>query len=299
MGEADETAWQEMVVRHLGLRDWVRLTDLDAFDILGARAQAGLQQHGVLWPPMLHCHAALVDLAAGGGSLVTGQGGDEVLGLQRSAALAYMIKKRPRPTLPLVRHGLHAIAPVPVRRALQRRTADSGAASPWLAAEQALTTDVIMADDAAETPLDYRRSVVRHRRRRNVIAGQVNYGRVLADAQVDLVQPFYDAGFAAGLASSGGRLGHLSRTSLMRMLFSDVLPDAVLSRDTKARFGAVAVGETARQFMAEWNGEGVDPRVVDVEIFRQACLQPTPNFSVQALLQTAWLACHERRSAQR
>ncbi len=71
-GEADESRYQELVIRELGLREWYRFRDVEAFDVLGERARHGLTRHGLLWPAMLHCHAPLVELAAGGGGIISG-----------------------------------------------------------------------------------------------------------------------------------------------------------------------------------------------------------------------------------
>ena len=83
----DETEWQELVVRHLGLRDWIRLQLTDELDLLGPLATPRLREHGVLWPPTLHGDIPLLEPVAQGGSLIDGEGGDEVFGVAAPASL--------------------------------------------------------------------------------------------------------------------------------------------------------------------------------------------------------------------
>src|SRR5690242_13957500 len=54
--DAEESAWQERVVRHVGARDWIRLEFGDELDAVGPYAQAVLMRHGVLWPFNAHFH---------------------------------------------------------------------------------------------------------------------------------------------------------------------------------------------------------------------------------------------------
>ncbi len=77
--ESDEQTWQETVIRHLGLADWERITIHDELDVVGPIATGIVRQHGVLWPPTLAGDVPLVDVVRGG-SMMDGEGGDEVLG---------------------------------------------------------------------------------------------------------------------------------------------------------------------------------------------------------------------------
>ena len=48
--EADESAWQDSVVRHLNLEDWVRIEVTDELDLVGPVAGPLLRRFGPLWP---------------------------------------------------------------------------------------------------------------------------------------------------------------------------------------------------------------------------------------------------------
>lgn len=76
----------------------------------------------------------------------------------------------------------------------------------------------------------------------------------------------------------------------MRFLFADLLPDAVLSRSSKAWFSEARFGEGEREFARHWDGSGVDTRYVDPHSLRDFWLSPAPKGSTTPLLHVAWLA---------
>ena len=288
---ADESEWQELVIRHVGVQDWVRLRDPDAFEILGERARAGLLDHGVLYPAMLYVLSSLGDLAASGGTLVTGQGGDEVLGFQRMTGLNFMLTARPRPNAEVRALLSAAVTPRARRRAAARRAVGAFDSHPWLAAPLVSAYQQHYAEDTSDAPLRWDRAVERHGGRRNILAGRHNLERVMAPMDVTVRQPFLDPAFLGAFASTGGVRGFLSRTSMMRMLFHDLLPDAVLSRTTKGEFSAVAFGLATRHFMEEWRGDGLGElaAVVDWRELRAMALSEQPVFGAQLLVQHVWL----------
>ncbi len=110
------------------------------------------------------------------------------------------------------------------------------------------------------------------------------------DAGVRMVHPFTDAGFLAALAAAGGRFGLGDRTAVMRALFSGILPEDVISRSTKGRFSTPFWSSFSRRFVGDWNGEGVDPVIVDPDVLRREWSKPVPIACSSTLLQTAWLA---------
>ncbi|HET9254266.1 MAG TPA: asparagine synthase-related protein [Pseudonocardiaceae bacterium] len=296
-GEADESHYQELLIRELGLREWHRFRDEDGrgFDVLGERARRGLRRHGLLWPAMVHCHAPLVELAAGGGSVITGEGGDEVLGSQRMAAVNYVIKNRHRPGRRTLRLLADSLAPATWRRRELCRQLRATPMHPWLRPEIAEGFVQRLARDLAGAPLRWDAAVLRCAGRRSVTTAAANFRRIFAADDVTYHEPFLDPAFLAPLRRAGGWRGWITRTSMMRMLFGDVLPEEICGRDQKARFGSVAVGGPSREFIADWNGEGADPDVVDIEAFRAAVNGESPVYGVQLLLQSAWLAVNRDR----
>ncbi|MDA0179868.1 asparagine synthase-related protein, partial [Solirubrobacter phytolaccae] len=113
-----ESDWQERVVAHLGLGDWVKIEVGDELDAVGPYARRVLERHGLLWPFNTHFHLPLLERAAGG-TLLTGVGGDELW----SSSRAQVLRRRRRAL---------AYAPFALRRAVLARR--EPIAYPWLRA---------------------------------------------------------------------------------------------------------------------------------------------------------------------
>jgi asparagine synthetase B (glutamine-hydrolysing) len=287
--ESDESGWQERVVRWLRLDDWVRIASDDELDVVGPVASAVLRRYGLLWPPNVHFHAPFLD-AAGGGSLLTGIGGDEAFSAsqwQRTAALAARAA-RPEPRDAL-RVGL-ALSPVPLRRAVLRRRAPDGFA--WLRPDARAAVRRALADEAAREPLRWRARVRWLAGLRYLEVGTTSLKLLAADAQVRLVHPFTDRGFLASIAALGRDGRFLERTEGLRAVFGGLVPDDVLARRTKASFDGAFWNRHSRAFAAGWSGEGVDADLVDTDALRREWAQERPDARTFTLLQAAWLAAN-------
>jgi asparagine synthetase B (glutamine-hydrolysing) len=288
--ESQEHTWQETVIRHLGLADWERTTIHDELDIVGPIATRIVRQHGVLWPPTLAGDVPLVD-AVRGGSMMDGEGGDEVLGsaAHRIAPLARVLRS-PRPVRwRRARRGLGAVAPSVVRaRLVRRRWSDRQL--PWLrpATREALLG--ALAADEARRPLSFAESVRRVPRRRTQVLGAQNREVLCEPSGVRFASPLLHPDVVQALAREGGFLGGGDRSDVLRRLAPDLLPDAVLARTSKATFTRCYMGEHARRFAEQWDGTGVDADLVDPEALRRSWLAETPNALTSALMQAAWLA---------
>jgi asparagine synthase (glutamine-hydrolysing) len=139
-------------------------------------------------------------------------------------------------------------------------------------------------------PLSWAASVWRLLRLRFFALGAATQRQLAAHVGLRLVQPFVDESFAAELSAVGGTLGFAGRTAAMRYLFADVLPDAVLRRQTKATFNGALVTDRSCEWARSWAGGGVDSELVDVEMLRRAwTAEPVSAMSLM-LLQQAWLA---------
>jgi asparagine synthase (glutamine-hydrolysing) len=57
---SDESEWQERVLAHLGLGDWIRVEVRDELDAVGPYAARALERHGLLWPFNVHFHAPML-----------------------------------------------------------------------------------------------------------------------------------------------------------------------------------------------------------------------------------------------
>ncbi len=76
----------------------------------------------------------------------------------------------------------------------------------------------------------------------------------------------------------------------MRMLFSHLLPEAVIVRSDKARITPAVFRDPATEFALRWQGEGVDDELVDPTVLRAVWLAPDPDLRSALLLQAAWVA---------
>jgi asparagine synthase (glutamine-hydrolysing) len=180
-----------------------------------------------------------------------------------------------------------ALSPQLVKRTLIRRWLPE--VCPWLRPEARAQIERFVAAEAASEPLRWRR---RYRDLADSGYMEVSLGSlgVLAEDQgVLLTHPFHDVRFLAALAELPSRRRPGSRTEAMRMLVGDLLPEPVLSRSTKARFDDVFWTEHARALVADWDGEGVDAEIVDIDRLRAEWASPRPEAHTFTLLQSVWL----------
>lgn len=283
----DEEAWQRRVLTWLGLRDWMRLDAGTDADLLGPRALDSLRRYGLLFPPTAHTRGRLFEEVAGH-LLLTGEGGDEVFGAQRVAALTQLARGH-RPSRARLRAGLEAAVPAPVRgRLLRRRFA--GARRPWLrpAANAALIRALVR--DERRAPLRWDQSLRRHLRRRALQTGRRNLAALAADHGVTYRHPLLERPFIEALARAGGALGYTSRTAGLETHFGSLLPPDVLGRRSKTTFNAPYFGPHTRAFARRWGGAGIRVDLVEQGALRKTWLETEPHGASAMLLHAAWLA---------
>ncbi|MFC7494563.1 MULTISPECIES: asparagine synthase-related protein [unclassified Nocardioides] len=285
----DESRWQRMVIDHLGLSEWVRFElRKDESDLLGDTARAGLRTRGLLWPAPLQAHGFVFEQLHGG-SLLTGEGGDAVFGARRITPLTVM-RRRGKPSRALVGGAITSSLPRPLRRRRAERRARTSAQSRWLTPAALERHARLVANDAAQEPLRYDEATWAIRWWRSFTTIRHNHTLAAAEFGITAHDPLIDAGFLAALARAGGVGGFLGRTSVMRALFSDVLPPEVVARQTKAAFNLVNRGEATTEFARSWDGSGVDHDLVDAERLREVWLSDRPTMATGLLLQQAWMA---------
>src|SRR4051812_38868387 len=284
---AQETDWQHRVVDHLRLDDWRTVEVTDELDLLGDVAQDALRRRGVT--AIAPAHSMLfVARQAGEGSLLTGTGGDELFswwGYRRRTVrhLAGIVPRR-RAVKALFSEAL----PLRVRFRLRARDV-SLVMLPWLtAAAQERVLDAWRSESSYSSSWrDATVKLVESRAYEMIRAVLTAYA---ADAGVRLVEPFFDPRFVRAVAAHGPRLGYNSRDQALEELFSDLLPEDVLRRQTKAIFSNVLMGPRAREFVRTWDGTGVDPAFVDPDALRAAWSADPPDGRSMPAIQQAWLA---------
>jgi asparagine synthase (glutamine-hydrolysing) len=287
--ETDESDWQREVVDHLGLTEWVRLELREGeSDLLGDAARDALRDRGLLWPPALQTHGVMFEQLRGG-SLLTGEGGDAVLGSRRITPVALLVRRR-RLDKVLVQYSAVAALPRRVRQRIAQRLVRKGVQRRWLRPAAFERHVRLAAADASAEPLTYGAATRSITRRRSFATISHNHAVAAAEYGVRALDPLLDDRFVAALARAGGPLGFTGRTATMQALFSDVLPQAVLGRTTKASFNRAHAGDATREFARTWDGSGVDEDLVDVDRLRDVWLSDEPTMATGVLLHSAWLA---------
>jgi asparagine synthase (glutamine-hydrolysing) len=296
---ADERDYQELVVRHLGLREWVTF-DLGAdADFLGPDTCAELERHGAMWPPAPLTRArALRTLEPG--VFLTGEGGDAVLGPRRSSHLVRALRRwahRPsRPPGALLRDAAVELAPRPVRVRAATAALATDYGAQWL--EPDLRQRYLRAAAALDAAEPWRPSqwFAEYLARPGVTIGHRSLRAFKARLGLQWEAPLVDREFLGSLRGSLCWHDYRGRSHLLRTLFADLLPDAIIERRTKASFNTALFGPFTRAFAARWDGTGAPPGV-DAEWLQQHWLSPSPSAGTATLLHHVWLAAEGSRHA--
>jgi hypothetical protein len=292
--QSDERAYQELVIAHLGVKDWVTVDVQDRMDVMGPEATALLEVTGVQAPPNAYLHLSVVK-AAPRGTMMTGGGGDQYLGSTGGRVIRVLRRRaRPRPR-DLLTLG-YALTPSWIRGRREARQPFPWA--PWLApsAERALRER--RATASARLPAIRWDTVARiFARSRNQRLTQANLETIGALHGVPIASPLADPFFVDAWASEMGAAGPPSRTRAMYHLGGDLLPKALLERPTKAIFGAVVFGPCFRDFANRWSPSDLSLEVgalLDADRLASAWAEPTPPFHSLMLVQHAWLTVRKR-----
>lgn len=286
-----ETSWQELTVSHLGLTEWIILErDLD-FDVIGPAAQPALRRYGLYWPPNAHNLLPLMQMASGG-SLLTGNGGDELFSPWTWRRIAAIRRGRMLPTRGDLKLLALSFLPRVARRAAYGRLSRFGPA--WLTAaaarklRQRLGAELRFAGSwRAELEL-YLGSRYRE-------VASATFRRFADDAGTLLVEPFFDPRYVRSVGRHAPREGFKSRAEAMQVHFGKLLPDAVLQRSDKAVFTEVSAGVSSRAFAEAWDGSGIDPTVAHPDAVRAMWMSERPSMQSLTMLQAAYLATPAQR----
>ncbi len=286
--DASEGDWPEVVIRHLGLEEWVKVQVRDELDLLGPLGTEGLRRHGVLWPITVHTKVLTFEYGRGG-TMVSGEGGDEVFGHRRITPLTKMLAGA-RPRLRGVKPVLASISPRAIRRlAIERALNQQMLLYRWLRpAARRLFMESVLAD-ALDEPVAWSASIRTLPRRRGWKIGKHNMSLIAEGQGVHYVHPLLDERFVEAFAMTNRRLGYPSRTHAVQALFGHLLPPDLLTRRDKASFIGPHVHDHSRAFIERWTGSGVDPDLVDPDELKKVWTEPAPHAGSLLLLQQAKL----------
>ena len=288
--ESDESKWQELVLRHLGLSSWVRLEFPEGNDLLGPGARESLRHRGMIWPVALHVKSAVLEQLGGQGAFLTGEGGDEVLGRRRGAQVSRLWRREARLLRGRdLRAAASTLSPAAYRRRRVLAQLDDGGMQPWLRPDTRERHHRLAARDLAGEPLTTPRSLEWLLTRRVAAVASHNYGVLAAEHGLTLTEPLLDPAFVRALARTAGTWGYESRTAAMRDLVGDLLPAEIVGRRSKAYFNRAFMGEQTRAFAETWDGSGLDPDLIEAEVLRDEWLSDFPSAISTPLLHAAWL----------
>jgi asparagine synthase (glutamine-hydrolysing) len=293
--EAEESAWQKLVLEYLGAPNQVVIDITHELDFVGPVATTQLLEYGVLFPPNSHTIAPLL-ASSTGGTLLLGVGGDELLGSGYWTRMNDVLARRRRPELRDPARLALIMLPGSLRRAWFARR--YGHNRPWLRTSAARNVRALERRWFDE-PLRTDRAIDMAARSRILavcMASLRHLGRAL-DVRVEA--PLIDRRFVAALARAAGARGWGNRHATMRAIAEGDLPDALIERRDKAEFTGTHFGQHTRQFAEHWSGGGLDPDLVDVDALRQMWLSPQPNVRTALLLQLAWLHDHASGATSR
>ena len=292
---SDEEPWQANVLRHLHIDDWQRLSLTHELDFLGAIAQGRLSTWGLRYPTNAHSMVPAMQEAQGG-ALLTGLGGDDVLGSWRWAAPSTLLpRRRAGAVSPTAVRAVRTFPPA-VRRALltervRRQMSRQKRGYSWLTPKG---RDVAVAAlvDADDQPTAWAAFVAWAARRRHIRVTEQTMIELAARYDVAMPAPLLDRGFLSALAAAGHRRGFADRTAATGAVAAGHLPPELVSRRDKGLFHEVFWGPNARSYAQSWQGGGVDPSLVDPEALRSEWSSPCPDFRSTLLLHHCWLATH-------
>jgi asparagine synthase (glutamine-hydrolysing) len=291
--EADESSWQEVVIRHLGIEDWQVVDGTEAHGALGTAAQQVLRRAGApLFPATSAALGARASWARGG-TLVTGEHGDWVLGYKRMTVARSLWRRRGRGGRALWREAAVSLAPAPVRA---RVAAQRLVPLPWLRSASARRRSAASAREQVQVPLRWDREVVSLLDRRFLQIGSQTQHVVAQAYGARLLDLFSQPALVEAYAREGGAWGFASRTAGMRHLVGDLLPAAVVERTTKAYFTRAHATAALDDIVRHWDGTGVDADLVDPERLRREWSSDAPHPLSLGLLQQVWL--HRAGAAQ-
>ncbi|MGH3612589.1 MAG: asparagine synthase-related protein [Pseudonocardia sp.] len=290
--EVDEAEWQRLVLEHLGISERVVLAVGDENDLLGPLATRLLEQHGPFWPSNVAPTWRLMDLARGG-TLLTGEGGDEVFGLKRITALTRIIRAGGRAPFWIYPHAVRAVCPSAVRRRFVERHPYR---RHWMRPEAEAVILRRDAEDAAAFSLHAGRNAWQFAARRSARLAYDTFRILGLEIGVTFVPVFGEPDVVASIARASGFWGWAGRTTTMLAMYGDLLPEQVLRRTSKAEFSRAVFNEHTREFARNWDGSGVDLELVDPDVLREEWLSESPAGPTMTLLHQAW--CAGRSSSQ-
>lgn len=296
--EAEESVYQEQVLRHLALDDWQRIEITDELDAVGPVATQLMRRiEGPLWPPVIHQVLPVLE-AARGGALIGGEGGDTAFGPTRASVAVRVATRRLRRSPVTFRQIAQDLAPRPARKRLLAHGIRLEFERPWLTPDAAAAVFETQLRHALSEPLGWRKAQSWHLGSRSNAVGAWLIDDMAAAHDVRRFEPFTSPSFISALGNTVSTLGFTSRREAMSALFGHLIPDTIWRRTSKADFARAIFGPHTRRFAATWDGTTRFKDALDPERLRSEWLSEPPAVSSLLLLYHAWWENEQRTRSE-
>jgi hypothetical protein len=283
---AGDDPYVRSVVDALGLDDWMRVDVAGQLGLLGRDAREGLLRHGIRYPCVAHVVAPAAR-AASGGTLVDCHGLREVWDFWRGAAIRRLSLSR-RPTRRELTRAAVALAP----RAIRRRAAEAAMRSLRLDHLREPVLDWLrgrFVEEAFTMPLRASSAALRLYQRRCLWETARTFSSVGEDNGAHVIHFFMDPRVVGALADTSGWRGWPSSGAMLAALVPEIPARTTPAPGTPSE--PFWQGAETESFIAGWDGSGLDERLVDPPLVREAWRRKDTRAGM--LLQAAWLASGE------
>ena len=281
-------AQQEKIIAHLRLSDWEQVRVDEDMELIGALGGRMLLELGVLWPAHAYTMAPLMERAR---VLVLITGLTDFFAFWRWAPLAAMLHERRRPSSNELALLASTILPAAVRARLARR-AGIPPPMPWLRPQAERQVLRKLTGRQADVPLRFDRAVMTQITHRCFDSGWRSLQALATAVDAEVINPFYNDEVIVDFARAGGRRGFGRRHQLLERLAGHLLPGDALRECRPGSTNGVFFGSRAREFAAQWAGEGIDGSIVDIAALRRTWLSDDPDPRTGSMLQYAWLTTY-------
>ncbi len=288
--EMDETHYQETILDYLKLQPGSIFQITDEFDLLGPSAQKGLKEFGPICPAPLFSHVdTLRSLEPG--LLLSGEGGDEVLGPRRIAGL--------HRALGSLRSGnfrgaagnlLNAVGTSHTRHDRIRKRTD-GSKIDWIEPNEVARFLDENFRWSAEEPLRPSQYPAHYQQSQTAKFCFHQLTEVRRWTGQDFFAPLMDPTVVQAVADLTPAWKTRNRNEVLNYHFTDNLPTMILQRTSKAIFQPVYVNRYTKEFARSWSGQTNDSLVDGAKLKRYLMQEDVNKIHnlVFLLLQQAWL----------
>jgi len=291
--ETDERDFQESVVRHLGLREWITFDLGEDGDFLSPTTCSQLLAGGPMWPPAPLTRAGALR-GLDGGLWLTGEGGDEVLGPRR---VSYAVRAARSPRRRVLSRAVRELGSKAMRIRATEAEFHAHYRAEWLEPDIRRHYIRDAAALSAAEPLRPREWFGHYLARPAVKVGHEALRAFKSEFGLRWEAPLVDPFFLGALSGSVRWHEYRGRRHLLRTLFNDLLPAAIVERRGKVAFNSALFGPYTREFAARWDGTGA-PEGVNGEWLKRHWQSGDVSAGTAPLLHHVWLATQRRRSTR-